>query len=441
VSGVSRGIDRIEAIFDDPHLVANAGLVVPATLMVRLGLEALINETVRLVGRVGGSRPGRKVLTLVAAILAGGSHIDHADVLRSGATRAVLPFRVMAPSTLGTFLRSFTFGHIRQLDAVIAQALCRAWQLGAGPSEDTMTIDLDSTICEVHGKQKQGAAYGYTRTLGYHPLLATCAETGEVLHARLRKGSSQRGAKRFVEELVARLRRTGGPAAMCLRADSGFWSHGLIDTLARLGVGWSITVTINPTIRAVIEAIDENAWMPIAYPAGGEAAVAETTYLPGRGPRRRSYRLVVRRSRLTGPAQQALWPDWRYHAFVTSSTADAVTADRFHRDHARVELAIRDLKQGAGLEHCPSGRFFANAAWLACAVLAHNIIRWTDHLGGTRHNDQLTVARTVRARLFTLPGRFVNHSGRPTLRLPLDWPSAHAFTTALGRIRNLPLVT
>jgi Transposase DDE domain group 1 len=377
---------------------------------------------------------------LVSAILAGGSHIDHADVLRAGATRAVLPFQVMAPSTLGTFLRAFTFGHVRQLDAVIAEALDRAWQLGAGPGEDTMTIDMDSTVCEVHGRQKQGTAYGYTKQLGYHPLLATCAETGEVLHARLRKGSSQRGAKRFVEELVARLRRAGAPAAMCLRADSGFWSHALIDTLARLGVGWSITVTINPAIRAVIEAIDNDAWVPIAYPAGGEAAVAETTYTPGRGAGR-SYRLVVRRSRLTDPAQQALWPDWRYHAFVTSSVADTVSGDRFHRDHARVELAIRDLKEGAGLEHCPSGRFFANAAWLACAVLAHNLIRWTDRLGGTRHGDQLTVARTVRARLIALPGRLVNRSGRPTLRLPRDWPWAHAFTLALGRVRNLPLVT
>ena len=441
MTGVSRGIDRIEAVFDDPHLVANAGLVVPATLMSRLGLEGLINQTVRLAGRVGGSRPGRKVLTLVATILAGGSHIDHADVLRSGATRAVLPFRVMAPSTLGTFLRAFTFGHIRQLDAVIAEALRRAWALGARPSDETMTIDLDSTICEVHGHQKQGAAYGYTRKLGYHPLLATVAETGEVLHARLRKGSSQRGAKRFVEELIARVRRAGAPAALCLRADAGFWSHGLIDTLARLGVGWSITVTINNSIRAVIDAIAQDAWIPISYPDGGEAAVAETTYVTGRGRRRRSYRLVVRRSRLTDPAQQALWPDWRYHAFVTSSIADAVTVDRFHRDHASVELAIRDLKEGAGMQHCPSGRFFANAAWLACAVLAHNIVRWTAQLGGTRHGDELTVARTVRARLLNLPGRLVNRSGRPTLRLPAHWPWATAFTTALGRIRNLPLVT
>ncbi len=205
MSGVSRTIDGIEVTFDDETLVADAGLIVPATLMGRLGIEALVNSTVRLVGRVGGALPGRKVLTLVAAILAGGSHIDHTDKLRAGATGEVLPFRVMAPSTLGTFLRAFTFGHVRQLDAVIAETIRRAWSLGAGPGSKAVTIDVDSTICEVHGKAKHGAAYGYTKVLGYHPLLATRADTGEVLHARLRKGSSQRGAKRFTEELIARV--------------------------------------------------------------------------------------------------------------------------------------------------------------------------------------------------------------------------------------------
>jgi hypothetical protein len=440
VSGVSRGIDRIEVVFDDPNLVANAGLLVPATLMVRVGLEALVNATVRLRGRVGGASPGRKVLTLVTAILAGASHIDHANLLRAGATQAVLPFRVMAPSTLGTFLRSFTFGHIRQLDRVIAETIGRAWSLGAGPGDEPLVIDMDSTICEVHGHQKQGAAYGYTKKLGYHPILATRADTGEVLHARLRKGSSQRGTKRFVEELIARIRRAGAAGAMCVRADGGFWSHELIDTLRRLGVGYSITVRINKTIRAAIGAIDEDAWVPIVYPDSGEAAVAETTYTTGRGRKRRSYRLVVRRSRLTDPAQQALWPDWRYHGFVTSSVAEAVTVDRFHRDHANVELAIRDLKDGAGLEHCPSGRFFANAAWLACAVLAHNIARWTAQLGGIRHGDELTVARTLRTHLIAVPARLVNHAGTPRWRGPLNWPWAQPLTRALTNLRALPPV-
>jgi Transposase DDE domain group 1 len=383
-------------------------------------------------------RPGRKVLTLVAAILAGGSHIDHANVLRAGATRRVLPFRVMAPSTLGTFLRSFTFGHVRQLDRVLGEALRRAWRLGAGPGDDAMTIDLDSTICEVHGKQKQGAAYGHTRVLGYHPLLATRADTGEVLHARLRTGSSQRGAKRFVEELIARVRRAGAIGALVVRADSGFWSWALIDTLTRLGVGWSITININAQVRACIDAIAETAWRRIDYPPGGEAAVAETVYVAGRGSQRRELRLVVRRTRLTDLVQAALWPDWRYHAFVTSLDTPAVEVDQFHRDHASVELAIRDLKEGAGLEHCPSGHFFANAAWLTCGVLAHNLCRWTVELGDLRPDGQLTVARTLRTRLLALPGRLVNHAGHWILRLPARWPWAEQFLAALTRVRALP---
>ena len=149
-------------------------------------------------------------------------------------------------------------------------------------------------------------------------------------------------------------------------------------------------------------------------------------------------RLVVRRTRLTDPAQQALWPDWRHHAFVTNLDTDTIEVDQFHRDHASVELAIRDLKEGAGLEHCPSGQFFANAAWLGCAVLAHNLVRWTARLGRIHPDERLTVARTVRSRLIALPGRLVNRSGRLVLRLPERWPWATSFTGGLTRIRSLP---
>jgi len=443
VSSVSRTIDRIEAIFDDESLVADAGLILPATLMVRLGLEALINESVRLVGRVGGARPGRKVLTLIAAILREASHIDHADRLRAGSTQRVLPFRVMAPSTLGTFLRSFTFGHIRQLDRVIAETIRRAWALGAGPGARPMTIDMDSTICEVHGKHKHGAAYGYTRRLGYHPLLATRADTGEVLHTRMRQGSSQRGHKRFVEELIARVRRAGASGPLTLRADSGFYSWDLINTLDRVGVAWSITVIHNTSIRKAINAIGDDDWIDIVYPDGGQAQVAETIYVTGGYAKRpvRHVRLVVRRTRLVDPVQAQLWPQWRHHAFITNVDLPTVAVDQFHRDHATVELAIRDLKEGAGLEHCPSGRFFANAAWLACAVLAHNVTRWTARLGGIHPDHQLTVTRTIRTRHFGLPGRLVNRSRHWTLRLPARWPWANEFLAALDRIRSLPLVT
>ncbi|HMK62689.1 MAG TPA: IS1380 family transposase [Acidimicrobiales bacterium] len=443
VSSSSRVVDRVGVTFDDPTLVADAGLVLPVTLMVRLGLEELVNGLVRLGGRVGGSRPGRKVLTLVTAIVAGATHIDHADRLRAGATQKVLPFRVMAPSTLGTFLRSFTFGHIRQLDAVIAEVIRRAWSFGAGPGSDQVVVDLDSTICEVHGKQKQGAAYGYTKVLGYHPLLAVWAATGEILHGRLRKGSSQRGAKRFVCELVARVRRAGAEGRLVLRADSGFFSWALIDTLCRLGVAWSITVVGNSQVKAAIDAIDEDAWVPIDYPDGGEAQVAETIYVTGGAKTKRKerrVRLVVRRSRLADPAQLALWPNWRHHAFITDLELPVVEMDRFHREHATVELAIRDLKEGAGLEHCPSGKFFANAAWLACAVLAHNVVRWSALLGDVHPRQQLTVMGTLRSRYFALPGRLVNRSGRLMLRMPSRWPWATTFSGAIDKLRALPML-
>ena len=439
-------IDRFEATFDDDTLVADAGLIVPATLMGRLGVEEVVNDMVRLGCRVGGASPGRKVATLVASILAGGTHIDHANRLRAGSTGRVLPFRVMAPSTLGTFLRSFTFGHVRQLDAVMAEITRRAWVGGAGPGEASMTIDLDSTICEVHGYAKGGAGYGYTNQLGYHPLLATWAGTGDVLHARMRTGSAntQRGVGRFVDELIARVRRNGATGALTVRADSGFYRWDTVDRLDRLGVDWSITVAMNPQIKQAIEAIDENAWVDIVYPDGGHAQVAETTYVTGgyhsQRPRRET-RLVVRRTRLAGHAQAQLWPDWRHHAFITNNTLGVVAADEFHRDHATVELAIRDLKVGAGLQHCPSGQFHANAAWLACAVLAHNLVRWTARLGNLHPVGQLTVTATIRQHLLAIPGRLVNRSGRLILRLPTRWPWAREFTTALTAIRQLAAPT
>ena len=427
---VSRGLDRICVTFDEPNLVANAGLLLVATLVRRLGLEQLINERLDLVGRVGGALPGRKICTLIHAIIAGASHIDHANVLRAGATRAVLSHRVMAPSTLGTFLRSFSFGHVRQLDAVIGEALRRAWAMGAGPT-GRLVLDLDSTICAVSGKKKQGAGYGYTKVLGYHPLLATRGDTGEVLHARMRKGSAHtaRGTRRFVCELVARVRRAGADGAIVLRVDSGFWSNDTIETLGRLKVNFTMAVKSgNIAITRTIAAIDEGAWKPIDYSCDGVAEVAETIY--------NNHRLIVRRTRLVGPAQQ-LWPDWRHFAFLTDLSGTAIELDAFHREHTTVGLAIRDLKEGAGMEHVPSGQFFANSAWLCCAVLAHDLIRWCALLGNITNKGELTVARTLRTQLFSVPGRLVNRSGTPTLRTPQHWPWADAFIRALLDLRLL----
>ena len=420
----SHVLDRIDVTFDDDHAVANAGLVLPATLLERLGLEAAADESVS-----SGYRPGRKVATVVAGILAGAECIDDLSVLRAGATERVLSTKAMAPSTVGTWLRSLTFGHVRQLDKVSEQLLTRAWRAGAGPGAQPMTIDVDSTICEVHGYAKQGAAYGYTRQLGYHPILATRSDTGEVLHTRMRKGSANtmRGAERFVRETVGRVRRAGGAGPLTLRADSGSWANKVIDACGDHDMRYSITVRATKAVVAAIAQIDETAWIDIDYTEGGRAQVAETV-LSGR-------RLVVRRTRLTG-RQAQLFPDWRHHAFVTDRPGSAVALDADHRHHAVVELAIRDLKQGAGLAHCPSGTFNANAAWLVLAALAHNVLRWTARLGVIA--DGAVVAKTIRRSLLTIPGRLTHSARKLTLHLPTRWPWAQQFTFALQRLRALP---
>jgi Transposase DDE domain group 1 len=324
-------------------------------------------------------------------MLAGGDCIDDVDVLRCGATGTVLGHRVLAPSTVGTFLRCFTFGHTRQLDQLTEQALHRAWAAGAGPGDGAMTIDVDSTIIEVHGYHKQGASYGYTRRLGYHPLLATRADTGEVLHARLRAGraNSARGMPRFIDELIARVRRAGATGELTVRADSGFWSAKTIKALRRHRVRYSITVRHTKPVCAAIAQIPDNAWQPIDYPDPGIAQVAETRY--------RGDRLIVRRVRHL-QAQGELFPTWEHHAFVTDRVGTTEWLDHDHRRHAVVELHIRDLKNGSGLAHCPSGRFAANAAWLLAATLAHNLLRWVATLGlGVR--EELTAAKTIRKTL------------------------------------------
>jgi len=434
VSRVSHSPDRLRVTFDDEGMVANAGLLLVATLAARLGVGRIVEQTLHMAGLVGGARPGRKVLTLVHAIAAGASHIDHADMLRAGETAGVLGHRVMAPSTLGTFLRAFTFGHVRQLEAVVGKVLSRAWELGAGPGDSRLVIDVDSTICEVEGRKKQGAAYGYTKVLGYHPILASRADTGEIIHARMRKGSANtaRGVRRFIDETVARLRRAGAAGEIVMRFDSGYWAKDTIAVLTRHRVRYTMAVRTNTKgISETIAAVADDSWVDIEYTADGVAQVAETTYW-GR-------RLIVRRTRLVDARQAKLWPDWRHFAFLTDLDGTAVEIDAFHRAHASIELAIRDLKEGSGLDHCPSGNFSANSAWLQAAVLAHNLIRWTATIGEPL--EALTVARTVRTRLLAVPGRIVNRSGTLTLRAPARWPWADLFNRRLTTIRALPAPT
>ena len=253
----------------------------------------------------------------------------------------------------------------------------------------------------------------------------------------MRKGSagSSRGVVRFVDELVANLRRAGAAGPTTVRADTGFWSRKLIDRLDGHDIKWSITVALIPAVRAAIQAIPSTAWTDIAYTKGGHAQVAETTYATGRGKAKRTVRLVVRRTRLTEGAQQRLWPDWRHHAFITNTEHDtAAAADEFHRAHAVVELAIRDIKEGAGLEHVPSGHYGANCAWLACAVLAHNIGHWTTALAGASPATN----RSRRTRLVALAAVLVNRSGTPTLRYPARWPWETQFRATLSALRALP---
>jgi Transposase DDE domain group 1 len=424
----------VRVAFDEERLIGDAGLLVTATLADRLGIEELVNESVWLDPRLPGAcLPGRKVMSLVHGMLAGADSIDDMDVLRAGSTGLILGHRVMAPSTLGTFLRAFTFGHVRQLDRVLDVALARAWQAGAGPGEGMpLVIDIDSFIGEVHSEQKHGAGYGYTKKLGYHPILAVRSDTGEVLHIRNRKGkaNTQRGVARFVDELLARVRRAGHSGPIIIRADSGFENHKLMKVLHARGIAFSIGVKISPTIKKLIDQIPETAWVAIAdYPATGEAQIAETVL--------KGFRLIVRRTRLIG-AQAELFPDWRHHAFATNRTTPLLVADVDHRDHAQVELAIRDLKDQA-LAHFPSGRMHANSAWTVIAALAHNLGRWTSQIA--QPHLPVQTARTRRRQLLNIPARLTRTSRRWTLRMPARWPWQHQFTTVLDAIRALPALT
>ena len=309
-----------------------------------------------------------------------------------------------------------------------------------------MTLDVDSTVCEVCGRAKHGAAYGHTKVLGYHPLVAVRSDTGEVLHSRMRSGSSQSGHEHFARETLARVRRLAPDASVTVRADSGFFSYDMIAAIGRpTGRPTRSRSHRTPRSKQPTRPSTRTPGRRSRTPAGGQAQVAETTITAGRRGDMLSgddgeaakLRLITRRSRLLG-AQGELWPNWRYHSFVTDRhDLDTKEADAYHRNHATVELAIRDLKDN-GLRRCPRGKFFANGAWLACSVLAHNLARWTARLGRTHPAGQLTVAATIRNRLLTVAGRLVNHSG-PTQTAPaaqLAWQNT--FTTAWDTSATCP---
>jgi Transposase DDE domain group 1 len=423
------GLDGLQVEFDDERVVCDAGVMLVGALVARLGIEALAGQLVRLRrDRPGAASAGRKVMALLYAMVLGADSIDDTAVLRAGRTRRLLGGWLPAPSTLGTFLRAFTFGHVRQLDALLGRAVERAWAAGAGPGDGRLVIDVDSFVGEVCGRLKQGAAYGYTRLLGYHPILATRADTREALHIRLRKGSAntQKGILRFTDELIARVNRAGASGVKLLRADSGFWNTKVFERLEKAGWQYSISVRMIKTVRGAVEAIDEDAWQLIDYPEEGEAQIAETVY----GDRR----LIVRRTRLLG-AQAELWPDWRHFCLITNRDEEIALVEAEHRDHAVVEQVIADLKDQA-LAHFPSGHFHANGAWTVLAALAHNLLRWTQLLG--LPDTTVRAARTLRRRLLQVPGRLTRHGRAWTLHLPARWPWHGDYINALNRIRALP---
>ena len=432
--------DRIRIAFDDHRLAANAGLILPATLALRLGLPQLLRKRLDLGDAPGRANTGDQMMTLAASALAGGDCIDDADVLRTGGTACAIGCVVKAPSTLGAFLRRFRWGHVRQPDRVSRELPARAWAAGDGPGGAPFTIGLDPTVCETCGLAKEGARrHGCTGARGYHPLPAVAAGTGGVLLSRLGEGraNTARGAAHFLRETVSRLRYGGASGQLTVRADSGFHTHAVAAVCPRMDVRFSITIRQHASLRNLIEAIPGEDRTPVPCRMDGAAAVAETTCTPFRSePGTAPVRLTVRRVKPTPGSQPALFATYSYHAFITDRDGDTLELEAGHRRHAEVENAIRDLKPGAGLNHMPSGRFAANAAWLAVPVMAHNLARWTARTGP---GERTVTTKTLRRRFFSLAGRLTRPARRLTLHLPQRWPWETQFTRALARLRAIPL--
>jgi hypothetical protein len=428
--------------FDAKGLVANAGLLLPATLARHLGLPELLRRHVRLGKVEGAANPDVKAMTVIASLLAGGEWMNDANALRAGRVgHVVLGVSPAAASTVGTFLRAFTAGHVRQLDAVQEDLHQRGWDAGGRPAGTTLKLDLDSTVIETYGLQKQGGKhFTYLNTRGYHPLLAVLAETGEVVHSRLREGKATagRGAASFARQALVRLGRLGPHQEVVVRTDSGFYSEKVVRACEAHGARFSISVRLQKSHHQLIDAIPEEDWRRIPYWLDGAADVAEIPYRPFG--KKQAYRLIVRRVAPTPGSQ--LWLrglEYSYHAFLTDREGEMLELEADHRQHAVVENAIRDLKHGLALNHMPSGKFGANAAWLALNVIAHNLCRWLARLG----DFAVTCLKAWRHRFFALPGRLVQHGRQRLLRLPVDWPWRAQFLALLTKVRAVavPLTT
>jgi hypothetical protein len=447
--------------FDDPNLVSCAGLVPVMALAHRCGLAELLVGRLTIAAKAGANATA-KVLALVAGMVCGADSIDDMDLLRHGGMRRLFD-GVRAPSTLGTFLRVFTFGHVRQLDAVAAGLLVRlATATPVLPEADQMVfVDLDDTVRQTYGYAKQGAGRGYTGIKGLNALLAivsTPLSAPLIAATRLRKGStnSARGAAKLLADALATARRAGATGLVLVRADSAYYSADIVAACRRAGARFSITARLTPSVITAISNIPDTAWVPIRYPNAiydeheqrwiSDAEVAETTLTAFTGRRRREQitaRLLVRRVRRLNPAtvpagQTEAFAVYRYHAVFTDSAEPMLAAEATHRDHAIVEQVIAELKNGP-LAHLPSGVFAANAAWLVCAAMAHNLTRAAAALAGGRHRRTRT--GTIRAQLIHTPARLAHSAHRQVLHLPRDWPWEPGLDELFRRALHDPLAT
>ena len=443
-------------MFDDPNLVSSAGLVPVLALADLADLRGLADAHLS-VPTDKGAHAGLKVASLVAGMVAGADCIDDMALLRHGGMNKVVN-GAYAPSTLGSFLRAFTFGHVRQLDALASRFLTglagRAPLLAGGDLQSgPILVDVDDTIIEVHGYAKQGAGFGYSGVRGLNALLATVTTTGSaplVVAQRLRKGScgSPRGAKRLVADALKTVTKLVGADSgrkPLLRADSAFYGAAVVGAAIRAGADVSLTVRMNPQVKAAIAAIAEAAWTTIEYPdavydeaTGGwvsRAEVAETPFTAFTSKKRTEQilgRLVVRRIPDLNPrattGQNPLFDTWRFHAFFTTTdpdVLDTVAADKTHRGHAIIEQVHADLKNSA-LAHLPSGKFNANAAWLVLAVIAFNLTRAAAAIAGP--DLAKTTTATIRRKLIAVPARIATSARRITMHLPTGWPWETAWT-------------
>ena len=435
----------VDVAFDEPNLIADAGLVPVVALAERIGLPDLVAEHVTLAGAANsaGANPAAKVGSLLAGMVAGADSIDDMDRLRhAGNTLAFEQIR--APSTLGTFLRAFTHGHVQQLNAVLRQsliALARHTPLLPG-ADEVVFVDLDSTHRQVFGYAKQGAAVGrFKGKKTLHPLIATVSTplaAPVVVAVRLRKGKAAdvRGAARLLAEALTTLRSIAPTATVVVRADSQFYTAEVAATAARYGAAVSLTTGSNPSINAAITAISERAWTPIHYPDAfvdtdtgeliSDAEVAEigyTAFVSRPKHQRVTGRLIVRRVKRLGPkaatGQDGLFDIWRHHAVFVTSSFELLQAEGQHRGHAIIEQVIADAAASA-LAHLPSGVFTANAAWTVLWAIAHNLTRAAGALAGVFHARATT--STIRAHLINVPARLARRARRLTLHLPQRWP-------------------